>query len=485
MNKKEEIADVVILGFGTAGSNAASAACKTLNDCGKVVVIHDETHWNTCVQRGCMPTKSLLGVAKSVLHARHTKRLQGMHGGEQVAMNLEETIKRMQTHRKRFEDALFPRLHEQTYQEIHGYAKFVKGGDGVIVKTAAGDEQIVKGKRYVIAVGSSIFVPPIDGIDTIQYWTSDTIMDEDLKKVPETLLVVGAGPIGLEMATFFTALGTKVTLVNNRELIGSRDTEVAAEVRRGLEEIGITVITGANVKKFEQLGFHVVAQIEQEGHVDRATVDRVLIATGRRPNLSALDIEHAGVEMDERGRVISNEGMQTSNPNIYIAGDVAGKNLILHVAAAEGRVAGHNAAVGKIERTVDYEKLKMGIIFSVPQVAFYGLTEPEAHEKGIEHVSAAIHTTEFGRGITDGDMAGIWKLIADPNGRILGAEIVGEGADDLIHLVKLAVEGDKTIQDIVGDPMWYHPTRSELFKTVARKVAAQLHKKLDGTICAN
>lgn len=482
--KKSDAKDfeVVVIGFGTAGSNAVAAACEALGDCGNVLVIHNEKKWNTCVQRGCMPTKSLLGVAKGILHARHTEKLEGVSGKSELLLDIEKTLKRMSAHRERFEQALFPRLHAKNHTKMHGMARFSEDGKSLIVSTDDGEEVQVRGKRYIIASGSSIFIPPIEGIDEIGYWTSDTVMDEDLKEVPESLLIVGAGPIGLELATFFHAAGSKVTLLNNREQVGSRDKEVAMEIQKGLEELGITVLLGTNLQKFEQVGFRTVAVVEKGSHMDRITTDKVLMATGRRPSLEALGIENLGLKKNDRGNIVSNEGMQTSNKNIYIAGDIAGKNLILHVAAAEGGVAGHNAALGRVERKIDYEALKMGIVFTSPPIAFFGTTAPDAESKGMNYVSASIQFRNFGRGITDGDRVGIWKLIADKEGTIIGSEIFGEGADDLIHLVKMAAEAKKKVTDIVEDPMWYHPTRSELFKTVARRVCEELKEDHRGTI---
>lgn len=480
--KNKKNADVVVIGFGTAGSNAAASAAKVLGDNGKVLVIHDRKEWNTCVQRGCMPTKSLLGIAKGVLHARQTEKLKGVSGASNLLLDMKGTLERMNMHRDRFEKALFPKLHEKGYEGMHGMARFSEDGSYLIVETSEGEEVLVEGKRYVIAAGSNIFIPPIEGIDKIEYWTSDTVMRMELAKAPETLLIVGAGPIGLELATFFHAAGSKVTILNNREQVGSKDKEVFLEIQKDLEELGITVLFSTNLQKFEQVGSRTVAIVEKDGHIDRITVDKVLMATGRRPSLEALGIEHLKLEMDARGNIVSNDAMQTSNPNIYVAGDVAGKNLILHVAAVEGGVAGHNAALGKSERKVNYEALKMGIIFTTPPIAFYGITAPEAEEQNRDYVAASIRFREFGRGITDGDTVGIWKLIADMDGNIIGSEIFGEGADDLIHLVKMAVEAKKKVGDIVTDPMWYHPTRSELFKTVARKVCAELKENRAGSI---
>lgn len=456
--------DVVIIGTGTAGSNAGRAALDVLGTDARVAVVHQPDRVNTCVQEGCMPSKSLLDAVAAC-----------------EPVTFETAMKRKDGHVERFKTALDAMLAKEGFDIAVGQASFRPGG---AVEVHGSRSATLVGKRYVIATGSEPIIPYIPGLSEVpweQILTSNDVVRarQRLGARPATLAVIGGGPIGLELATFFASTGTHVMLIVRRPLLPMLDLEFGKELAEMLRAAGIELFTETNIDRIAAGTHGAILTLTRGSDRFAREAEKILVATGRRPALEKLGLEHVGLSLENGKLAYDKATLQTHNLNVFVAGDVTGTNQILHYAAAQGRVAGYNAAVNSnsSKRMVDYEALQMGVIFTHEPIAYAGLTEEDARKRGIEPVVASVRFSEIGRGITMGCTHGLWKLIAErPTGRILGTQIIGPRADDLVHLVSGAMQYRATARD-VRNMTWYHPTLAEIFSSLAKDLCKQLGQK--------
>lgn len=458
--------DVVVIGGGSAGSNAARAAADTG---ARTLMIHRAQWWNLCVQRGCMPSKSLLAVADTALTVRHAGDVGVAAAVADVPFG--EALGRKDEHVARFANALQEKHATDPYDIEIGDAAFINDQQ-VRIETEDG-ARTVTGSRFVIATGSKPFVPPITGLSDTPYVTSDDVMENALTRQPDAITILGGGPIGLEFATFFAGMGTDVTVIEMQSLLAPFGERFGAELRDALCAHGnIRVLAPATAESVSYADDTFSVSVTTETGTETVTSDTLLGATGRTPAFDTLGLDHIGITPNPG--ISHTEHLQaTDAPNVYVAGDVTKDMQLLHVAAEEGRVAGYNAGTGENVRTVDHDALNMSVIFSSPPVAHVGMTEPEAAERG-DTVTEVTHFPETGRAITMGVQYGYWSLIADAEtGTILGATIVGPRADDLIHEVFLAKRLGATVHDIAA-LFGYHPTLSEQFFSLASTLADRL-----------
>ena len=469
----QEIYDVIVLGGGTAGTNAAREATRMG---ARVLLVYKPDLMNLCIERGCMPSKSLLTPADLVVQMREAKKLGIEFDISSITPNYAAIIDRKNNHVERFMKALRKKVASEPYDTIHGTASFLPNNEGITVKN--GDTTTTyQGKRYVIATGTVPFVPPIEGVDQVSYLTSDDIMQGALSELPTSITIMGAGPIGLEFATFFNGLGSDVTVLERDTLLSRSDSEFGEEMTRMLQEQGITVRQPVNVTRVEngEHGIRFVLESNDEEFIHES--EQFLIATGRTPCLDELHLENVGLAM-ERGAIVScNEHMCTSNENIFAAGDVTRDLQILHVAEAEGNVAGYNAAVGSHEKKVLHKDLMMVLIFTEHPFAHVGLSERELQEQDIPYVSKTIRFPETGRAIVMGVEHGLWKLnVHRESGKILGSTILGPRADDLIHGVHTAMVLHADVRTL-SKTFAYHPTLSEQFISLVRSCAHEIEEQ--------
>jgi pyruvate/2-oxoglutarate dehydrogenase complex dihydrolipoamide dehydrogenase (E3) component len=365
------------------------------------------------------------------------------------------------------EEGVTQAVAEQTYDFINGRASFLPHGHLQV------HEHTLTGRRYVIATGSAVAVPPIDGLAQAGYLTSDDVLT--LAEAPRSLVILGAGAVGLEMAEVFARVGTDVLVVERGSVLADFDPEFGEEFQRYVEaEPRLTLWTQAQVTQVRanRQGSGVTCVIAVDGQQREHPADSLLVATGRQPALEGLGLEHLGLTL-EHGRLQVNSAMQTANPHVFLAGDVVGPQ-ILHIAAEEGRVAGHNAAVGAAEQTVDYARQDLAILFTSLTAARAGLTETQARQAGRTIATASDHPARSGRGITDKEAFGLWKLVADAHtGTILGAQILETQADAAIHLVTMAMDAGLTVGDL-SRMVAYHPTRAERLKGLAHSICTHL-----------
>ncbi len=449
-----KICDVLVLGGGTAGSAAAEAACRSG---ARVAMFNDGELGGLCILRGCMPTKTLLHAAHLVHQAGHSTTGGVRMGGAEV--DFAAVMANKDAKVARFKRAKVAGIEAGGYDVIDARARFT-GPDTI----EAGAETYRFTRGAVIATGSEPSVPPIPGLDDVPYLTSDDIMR--LTERPASILAMGSGAVGLELCQFLARMGTRVTLISRRRVYDKFDPVLADEMQNILHaepnfeliqpDRPVAIRRQSGVVKFEL----------QNGR--RVAADALFLATGRRALPDGLGLAEAGVEFKEGG-VTCGDDMRTSNRRIYVAGDATGREMILHVATREGHVAGLNAAAGEPVERVD-RRLAMRVVFTDPPLAMLGLTEPQARREGRAIVTAQIRFPETGRAITMDVQHGLCKLVADADrGEILGAQILGPRADDLIHTLAALMNYRGTAADMLSLP-WYHPTLSEVFLSLAREI---------------
>lgn len=451
--------DVIVIGGGSAGTSAASAAAALG---ARTLMINDGELGGLCILRGCMPTKTMLASAHAIHDVEHLEPL-GIRLDGRVVPDFAAIMRRKDALVERFKRAKIKGIESDDYEVRIGRGRFTASG-GVEV-----DGEELRAQAYVLSTGSLPWRAPIPGIDQVPVWSSDDVMR--LKEPPQRLLIQGAGAVGLELGQFFVHMGTEVLLVNRSPLLARYDVDCGVELRQVLaSEPGLRLAVPGRIESLRPDGDGLVAHVTCDGNEEEFAADALLMATGRRPALDGLGLEHVGLAPVD-GLIRCDRRMATDNPAIWVAGDVTGTNQILHLANQEGAVAGHNAAGGE-PREVD-DRLKMDVIFTDPPFAHVGLSEDEAIARGHEIVVGRARFSQTGRAITMGVEHGAWKLVADRgSGEILGSLILGPRADDLIHTVALLMHCRATAEQILELP-WYHPTLSEVLLELARDIASQ------------
>jgi pyruvate/2-oxoglutarate dehydrogenase complex dihydrolipoamide dehydrogenase (E3) component len=452
--------DVIVLGGGSAGTSAASAATQAG---ARTLLINDGELGGLCILRGCMPTKTMLASTHLLHEARRAEAL-GLRFKGRLVPDFARIMERKQSLVRRFQRAKIASVEAQDYEVAFGRAEFVAGG-GISL-----DGRRLEARGYVVATGSMPTFLPIPGLDRVPVLSSDDVMR--LTTPPKRMLVQGAGPVGLELSQFFARIGTEVLLVNRSPLLSHHDADCGAELTHVFEaEPGLELAVPGQVESLSPSGSGMVARLRIGERERDLHADVLLMATGRRPALDGLGLEHVGLGY-EGGRLEHDETMRTANPSIWVAGDATGRFQILHMANLEGAVAGANAAGVAPLRRMDY-RLKMSMIFTDPPFASVGDGEDEARRQGRDVIVSTARFPETGRAITMSVEHGLWKVLADRrDGEILGSAILGPRADDLAHLVSTLMHYRAKAGEICRLP-WYHPTLSEVLLTLGRDLACQ------------
>jgi len=454
--------DVIVLGGGSAGTSAARAASLAG---ARTLMINDGELGGLCILRGCMPTKAMLASAHALSETRHLEQF-GVRLEGRAVPDFKRIMERRESQVRRFQRAKIRSVESQDYEVLFGRGRFAPGG-GVEV----GGRRLTA-RRYVVATGSVPSSISIPGLDDVPVITSDDVMKLDSR--PGSLVVQGAGPIGLELAQFFARIGTRVLLVNRSPLLSHSDLECGQELYRALEdEPGLELAVPGTIERVEPSGRGLVAAVHRgDGGTLRYEADALLMATGRRAALDDLGLENVGLA-PENGTLEHDATMRTDNPAIYVAGDATGSYQILHLSNQEGSIAGHNAAGREPPQRMDY-RLRMAVVFTDPPYATVGLNQTDATHEGRRVVVGRAAFPETGRAITMSTRYGLWKLLADPTtGEVLGSSILGPRADDLVHLISMAMHYRSTAAQLCALP-WYHPTLSEVILNVGRDITRQL-----------
>jgi mercuric reductase len=424
--------DLAVIGSGGAAMSAAIAA----RQAGKTVVLVEQaTLGGTCVNVGCVPSKTLLAAAG----ARHSALSNPFPGAPTSAgaVDLAALIGQ--------KDELVGRLRHGKYAAVaDAYGFEVRPGRARFLDadTLTVEGTPLSARAYLIATGAEPARPDLPGLDEIDWLSSTTAMEQS--QLPESLVVIGGGYVGMEQAQLFAHLGSRVTLIGR--LAPAAEPELAEVLRGVFADDAITVIEDRATAVATEGGQVVVSTRSGQ----RASGARLLVATGRAPRTPALDVDAAGVKTDERGFVIVDDRQATSNPRIYAAGDVSGAPQYVYVAAATGRVAALNATGSARARpaTVDYTGLP-AVVFTRPQLASAGLTEAQAITAGYRCDCRVLNLTDVPRALANRDTRGAVKLVADADtGRVLGVHAAADAAGELMLAATYAIKAAMTVDEI-------------------------------------
>lgn len=438
--------DLVVIGGGPGGLVVASVAAQSGL---KVTLVEQSAQLGgDCLHTGCIPSKTLVHAAHTVHAARSGYReglLDSMPGIDFSAA-VDQVNRAMET----------IQLHDDP-ERFRGYGCDVRFGKARFISPSAVaiDEAVVSARQFVIATGSWPAVPPLAGLDEAGYDTSDTIFGR--RELPPQLVVIGGGPVGLELAQAFARFGSRVTVVETAErLLAGEDPDLSAELRTFLEEEGIRIITGAQITSIHREGES--RQVALEGG-DAVECDRLLIATGRRPAVQGLGLEAAGVKFGAGGIAVDRR-LRTTQKHIYAVGDVCGPYRLTHMAEYQAGIALANI-VFRLPRKADYRVVPR-VVYTDPETAAVGLTQPEADKQGIKYDVARFSMNAVDRAITDNATTGFVKILVS-KGRVIGACLVGPHAGELIHELALAMRVNAKVKEI-SELVHAYPTFAQIHR---------------------
>jgi len=460
---------LVVLGHGAAAFAAAIKA----NDLGvKTVMIGGNATpgtviGGTCVNVGCLPSKNLITVANAFHHAANNS-FEGIKydkGSLNFRKVIEQKNKLVRKFRKEKYADLIESLENVTY--IEGKGKFVSKNAVEI------NGKKIDGDKFIVAVGARSNVIPVKGLEGIDYLTNEEALD--LKELPESLCVIGGRALGLEFAQMYAHFGTKVTVLQRSEkIIPEEEPEISDLLKRYLGEEGIGIYTGMNINGVRKSSSKKIVNFSVKGKTKEIEVDHILFATGRRPNTDGMNMEKAGVKLDNKGFIEVNNEMQTSAKHVWAAGDVIGEPMLETIAAKEGAVAVENAFT-KSKKKINFNEVPRAV-FTYPEVASVGLTDAQAIGNSIRCRCGVIPFSYVPKSHIIGDTRGVIKIVADTKTkRIVGVHILAPHAADLIHEGTLAVKFRLTVDDII-DTVHVFPTLSEAIKLAAQSFYKDVSK---------
>jgi dihydrolipoamide dehydrogenase len=449
--------DLLVLGAGPGGYAAAFYAA----DLGKKVILveRDKRLGGVCLNRGCIPSKALLHAAHTITSARESEHRGIVFDAPSIDVSRLRTWK--ESILTKLSGGVAQLAKMRGVQVIYGRGYF-EDSRTLRIETEQG-QQLVNYDHAIIAVGSKSTMPKAFDLGNPRIMTSREALE--LEDIPENLLVVGGGYIGMELGTVYATLGSKVVLVEALEtILAGADPDLTRPVMNYAKKAFKEVRLKTKVSKMATSGKQIKVEFELDGQKKEELFDRVLIAVGRSPNSENLGLENTKVALDEKNFIQVNEKQQTSDPAIYAIGDIAGGVLLAHKATKEGRIA---VEVITGEESSSKDVIVPAVVFTDPEVAWCGLTEAEAKQKGKEVQVAKFPWAASGRALTFDRTEGLTKLIIDPESeRILGVGIVGYGAGELISEGVLAIEMGSTAKDLAL-AVHPHPTLSETLMEAA------------------
>lgn len=480
--------DLAIVGSGAAAFAAAIAARRSGRS---VTIVESGLIGGTCVNVGCIPSKALLAAAA----ARHAGAVADRFPGIRAAPSPVDLAALICG-----KDELVADLRARKYADladsygievVAGTARFVGAGPGsgpgsgggdlwLRVEAESSEPQRIDADAYLVATGAAPWIPPIRGLDQTGYLTSTSAME--LRALPESLLVIGGNAIGLEQGQMFARLGTDVTIVEARDRLAPFEEPEASEaLERALVDEGVAVAVSTSVRRAQRQNGHIVATLgDRAGGTRDLSFEQILVATGRLPRTAGLGLDDVGVRLGNRGEVVVDEHLRTSNPRILAAGDVTGGPQYVYVAAAQGTAAATNA-LGSTPRTIDYDALPH-VIFTSPAIASVGLTEAQARERGIATDARVLALEHVPRAIVDRDTRGLVKLVAEAgpdgavgadgaagvrSGRLIGIHVAAENAGELIAAAVYVLRNRMTVGEL-ADTWSPYLTMSEALRLAAQ-----------------
>lgn len=457
--------EFVVIGGGAAGFAAATKADELGVE--TALINGGLPMGGTCVNVGCVPSKHLLEVSHDFFYPPRSS-----FPSVRIPKGTLD-FRRAISHK----DALVSGLRKRNYADVLASWDHIEYIDGratfVDPKTIRVNGQKIAGERFLVATGSSARVPPIPGLEDVPYLTHLDAMS--LQEVPESLLVLGAGPLGLEFAQMYAHMGSRVTVLEVMpRILPMHEPEVAGELARCLREEGMEIRTKTEAKRIDERGGERVLRAKGDGGEEEVRAADILVATGIEANTKGLGLDQAAVELTPRGFVKVDRAMRTTARHIWAAGDVTGSMALETLAAKEGNVAASNALAGA-GRTIDYDTIPHAV-FTNPQVASVGLTEAKLMER--EHVCACrtAPMSAVSKAMAIEDTRGLLKLVVNPrNGKIVGVHVVSPVAAEIVTAGVYAIRAGWTVDDII-DTVHVFPTMTEALKLAAQAFRRDITK---------
>jgi len=460
--KKQLEFDLCVLGAGSAGFAGACMA----REMGKTVALVEGTGplAGLCILRGCMPSKTLLRSAEIAHTMREGSKL-GIRA-QSVQYDVPYIIERKRRIIGDFADYRVKAI--ESFPLFQGATHFVSD------RELAVDGQTIAARKFLIATGSVINDPVVPGLAETGYIDSDALLD--LQQLPGSIIVLGGGATACELAQYLVRLGVKTTMLQRSgHILSYEDADIGSALQKSFENDGMEVYTNVRLLRAEKhsSGKRVVAELS--GEEVSFDAEEIFFALGRRPNVDGFLFEEAGVTYDRTG-VKVDEHFQTSNPDIYAAGDVTGMWELVHVAVYGGQLAAQNAFALR-RKTAQLDLQMARAVFTDPQVAIAGLTETQCLAKGIEYEKASFPFDDLGKAITAELTQGFIKMLAARDGRILGVSIVGAEAGDLIHEAIALIYFKASVRDVLEMPH-LHPTLAEIITYPAEELSERLKHQM-------
>lgn len=461
--------DLIIIGGGAGAFAAANTANKLKK---KTLLINYEKILplgGTCVNVGCVPSKIMLHQGEEYYNAVRSKfraiKLQGKADFMEALKETHEMVKKFRS--KNYEKV----IEKQEYVDFkEGLASFV---DSHNVKV---NNETFRGKHFLIATGASTFVPPIKGIEEIDYITNVNIFN--LKKKPKSVIILGGGPLGMEFSQIFHHFGIKVTVLQRSDrVLPKMDSMLGEELQKYLEEEGIIIYTKTDTKEVKKTKDGIELTVEIDGKKKVLKAEKLMLASGLKPHTEILETKKAEIRLDEKGFVKVNKFMQTSQKHIYAAGDVTGLMPLETTAAKEGNFSVLNM-FEDTKRKINYNEVPHAV-FTSPEVAVVGITEEEFMKKYDVCLCRTITLDHVEKAAAIKDTRGLIRMVLDPKTKVvIGVHIIGPMAADIITTATYAIKNKMTIYDI-RDTVHVFPTLSEMIK----KVAQSFDQNLDEMAC--
>lgn len=455
--------DFAVIGGGSAGFNAARVA----TNLGLKTVIIDGARQlgGLCILRGCMPSKTLLYIAETLHHAKQAKQF-GLKIPRAAA-----DMKAVHARKKHiigdFAGYRRKQLKDGKFDLIQQHARFINPH---AVELSNG--QKIHARHFLISTGSKVSLPAVPGLRESKCWTSDDVLELDF--LPKSVIVLGGGIVACELAQMLNRLGSKVTLIQRSpNILRDHSEDASTVVQQAFVDEGIELFAGTTLRQVqrEEKGYRV--SFVHDGKTITRRAAHCLNALGRTPNTHNLGLASAGVHTRPDGQIVINRWQQTSAPHIYAAGDCSGPHEIVHIAIQQGELAARHLAGVKGLKPVDYNLL-LNVVFTDPQLATIGLLESDLETKGVPYLSASYPFNDHGKSILMEANYGYVKVLAAPKtGRILGAEIVGKDAGELIHCFSTPLAMKASVFDMLKAP-WYHPTLAEIITYPLEEIADQI-----------
>jgi pyruvate/2-oxoglutarate dehydrogenase complex dihydrolipoamide dehydrogenase (E3) component len=449
--------DAIIIGSGQAGNPLAFG----LADKGMTVALIEQAHLGgTCINTGCTPTKTMVASAQVAHYARNAARW-GVQAGE-VRVDLSQIVDRKEQIVQQFRAGRQGNVDRRPNLRLHrGHARFIGPH-----RLRVGEDEL-ESERIFINTGTSPTFPRIEGLDTVHALTNASLME--LRELPEHLLILGGGYIGVEFGQMFRRFGSRVTIVHRGDqLLTREDPDVTMELQKALEAEGLEFVMNASTTRVEKQGGQITLSLNTPGGPTTVSASHLMVATGRNPNTGDLGLEAAGVEIDGRGFIKVNGRLETTAPGIWALGDVKGGPAFTHISYNDYQIVWGNLMEGK-DLTIDHRLVPYSV-FTDPQLGRVGMTEAEARATGRPLKIGKIPMSWVARAIERDETAGLMKLIVDAEtDRMLGAAILSTEGGELIQTLGALMRADVPYTVMKG-AVYIHPTLAEGFYTLMEEV---------------